>query len=98
MAIQTTFASGRWDTVCTSVTVERHLACQCACRQKPEHCDPKIHIYDSATCSCQCSEEAGRASCGDGKKWDPRTCSCVCPRSNWKLCSTGYTFDSRDSW
>jgi len=98
MAVQTTFSRGRWDTVCTTATVERHLACQCACKQKREHCNPKIHIYDPASCSCQCLEQAGRVSCGAGKKWDTRTCSCTCPGTSWRPCSTGYTYDSHDSW
>jgi hypothetical protein len=98
MAVLTTFSSGRWDTVCTTVTVERHLACQCNCKQTPDDCDSSVHLYDAASCACQCKDRVGRAGCGAGKKWDERACSCGCSRDSWKLCSTGYTFDFRESW
>lgn len=98
MAVHTTFSTGQWDTICTTAIVERHLACQCTCKQKPEHCNSKIHVYHYQSCTCQCKNQEGMANCGSGKKWDPRTCSCMCPRNSWRLCSTGYTYDFQDSW
>ena len=102
MSVHTTFSTGQWDTICTTATVERHLSCQCSCKQKPEHCNNQIHFYDSASCTCQCKSQAERAVCNTGngnvKKWDSKTCSCMCPRTSWRLCSTGYTYDFRDSW
>ena len=68
--------------------------CQCSCREREEHCDPERHYYDSSECRCRCRNPQDRAVCiSSGKEWDDRSCSCACPRSTWRQCSTGYTFD-----
>ena len=68
--------------------------CHCACREREEHCDIERHFYDSSECRCRCRNPSERTECiASGKEWDDRTCSCACPRSTWRQCSTGYTFD-----
>ena len=68
--------------------------CHCACREREEHCDVERHFYDSSECRCRCRNPSERTECiAAGKEWDDRTCSCACPRSTWRQCSTGYTFD-----
>ena len=68
--------------------------CQCSCREREEHCDPERHYYDSSECRCRCRNPQDRIACiSSGKEWDDRSCSCACPRSTWRQCSTGYTFD-----
>ena len=68
--------------------------CHCACREREEHCDIERHFYDSSECRCRCRNPSERTECiAGGKEWDDRSCSCACPRSTWRQCSTGYTFD-----
>ena len=69
--------------------------CRCSCREKAEHCDQSRHYYDSSQCRCKCNNANNeRAQCLAARKdWDDRTCSCTCPQSTWRQCSTGYTFD-----
>ena len=70
------------------------IRCHCSCREREEHCDPQLHYYDSSECRCRCNNPRERSACiAAGKEWDDQSCSCACPRSTWRQCSTGYTFD-----
>lgn len=98
MAVRTTYATGQWETLCTSVLVEKHTACACSCREKAEHCHPTLQFYDAPSCQCRCNDrEAERECVAAGKEWDTRTCQCLCPQRTWRACSTGFAFDYRGS-
>ena len=94
MAIQTTYSTGIWNTLCTEIPVETHLSCACACRVSPGHCDAARQFYDGPACQCRCKDQVARLDClAAGKIWNEDTCACVCPQRTWRACSTGFTFD-----
>lgn len=98
MAIQTTYKTGLWSTMCAEMTVEKHLECGCACAVQPSDCDAALHEYDRQTCGCRCRDGAARARCrAAGKFWNEETCSCNCHEHTWTPCSTGYMFDYHDT-
>ncbi|TRY70451.1 hypothetical protein TCAL_02382 [Tigriopus californicus] len=97
MAIQATYSSGLWNTVCAVVQVEEHQACSCSCRQTAEFCS-RGQFYDASKCQCRCENEWAKSQClSSGKDWNPNTCSCVCPERTWRACSTGFMFDFQNS-
>lgn len=97
MAIQTTFSSGVWNTVCAVVQIEEHKECACSCRQTAELCS-QGQYYDASRCQCRCENQWAKSQCLlSGKDWNPNTCSCVCPERTWRACSTGFMFDFRSS-
>lgn len=97
MAIQTTYTSGPWNTLCSTVQVEKHLDCECGCRVKSSDCT-STQYYDPANCKCQCLAYTAKLEClASGKLWDDSSCSCMCPPRLWKPCSTGFTYDYRQT-
>ena len=93
MAIQTTYTLGPWNTLCTEITVEKHLSCGCACRVSSEDC-ASDQFYDGPACACRCRDQVARLEClSAGKMWNADTCACVCPQRTWRACTTGFAFD-----
>ena len=55
--MQTTYSAGQWNTLCSEVSVERHTACEGACRVREEQCDKQTQFYDSFGCQCKCKNQ-----------------------------------------
>ena len=95
MVVMQGFRTGMLDTRCSVVEVREDDTCQCGCDVTPDMCSHARHVYNKDTCECTCSNRHEAATCTDKDHvWDPRTCSCTCHRDTWKLCPTGYLFDS----
>ena len=76
----------------TSFALEQHLACDCLCTVRPEHCHPTKHTYLADSCRCECRDTSGSTACPLRKKWSERECACVC--ENQYSCYDDEFFDS----
>lgn len=61
------------------IDLQRHTACECRCKTKPEDCNPSTQYYDEASCMCRCRNADQATSCLLPKRWDESRCRCVCP-------------------
>jgi len=83
---------GLCDKECASVEVEEHLECGCECAVKREDCSLDQE-FRKDLCTCQCRDREAVKNCQEsGRVWDRPSCSCKCPMSMWKECSTGFVF------
>ena len=73
-----------------SMEFEEHLECECQCKTKVHHCDLNKHTYIPHECRCKCKNEQEAGSCPTSKKWDDKTCGCVC--RNVPQCHPDETF------
>ena len=81
------------ENVCGSITVQEDTACVCGCPLRPESCSSNQY-FEGTSCRCLCNNQEERNLCiARGMRWDHDKCTCVCPDSAWKICSTGYLFD-----
>ena len=93
MAVQTTYSTGAWNTLCTTIDVRKDVECGCACLVRPEDCSGNQR-YDESSCKCRCNDQAAKEQCHrSGRTWNANTCTCACPQHTWRACSTGFTFD-----
>ena len=82
---------------CGVIVVEEDVACSCNCQIQERHCSVEQY-YDRGSCQCLCKDQLSRNKCiSRGMEWDPLLCMCTCPESVWKICSTGYYYDSIDT-
>lgn len=61
-----------------SVTLMKHVECDCRCRIQAHHCNSQTQDYNELSCSCRCRNEHLAASCPSHKIWDEKECACVC--------------------
>ncbi|XP_063237715.1 balbiani ring protein 3-like [Bacillus rossius redtenbacheri] len=76
-----------------TVSVEKHLECQCGCAVKEQDCH-SLQVYDKDSCLCKCVNTADEERCrteNDTKLWDTQKCMCSCRRL--LSCSSGYHYD-----
>lgn len=85
-------------TVCDTVQVEEHTACECKCHLGPSSCPSSSHTFLPYECRCVCRQEEGRGAClARGWEWDATSCSCLCPGRPYSSCPSGYVFDYQTS-
>jgi hypothetical protein len=97
MVVVSQFPMTRTETECGFVEVEEDVGCVCDCPVKPQDCTAD-QVYEAGSCKCLCRDQEARNQCvRDGMQWDPVNCLCICPISEWKVCSTGYIFDFTSS-
>ena len=78
---------------CGHIFVEEDISCSCDCQIQERDCSIE-QSYDRSSCQCLCKDQSSRNECiSRGMEWDPLTCTCICPESLWKICSTGYFYD-----
>ena len=79
--------------LCTNLSVEEHVSCQCGCKVKPQDCSSK-QTFVPYECSCACTNKADRAACiSAGWHWDRSICQCMCPGRPYPACPSSYVFD-----
>uniref|UniRef100_A0A4Q8K5L8 U76-Liphistoxin-Lth1a_1 n=1 Tax=Liphistius thaleban TaxID=1905330 RepID=A0A4Q8K5L8_9ARAC len=80
-------------TECSSIQVEKHVKCECACAVKKEDCNSK-QIFNPQLCRCECQNFPERMECmKQNKFWILSSCECVCPGDIPTECSTGAFFN-----
>merc|ERR1711892_1494557 len=85
--------SGKCEKECAEVTVEEHIACECACTLSEEICESDTHRYNSDMCTCECKDIIGKRECLDqGKAWNENSCNCECPAV--LSCSSGTEYSN----
>jgi len=95
MLVTPSYSSGPWQTMCSVQRVREDITCVCGCSVLESDCSGTDQYYDTHHCRCRCRNTEDRRHCVDkGKVWDSTTCSCVCDPSSWRVCSTGYLYDS----
>ena len=101
MLVMSMFPHGIHETHCGHVEVDEHESCECDCPITPADCiSPEEtfltskRFFDPKTCRCKCKDPTARRSClARAMHWDEDNCKCMCPPSQWKMCSTGFIFD-----
>merc|ERR1719348_2819893 len=95
MVVTAGFRTGMLDTRCDIITVMEDDTCQCGCHVTSDTCNNKFHVFNPHAFQCQCSNFHVAKNCsGPLHVWDSRACACACRRDTWKLCPTGYLFES----
>ena len=95
--VKPSYQVGHGEIECAEIEVEQHEECTCGCQEGPEDCS-LLQVYDEGSCRCRCQDVDRKLEClARGKIWDEETCSCLCPRTTWQMCSTGYTYDFLDT-
>ena len=78
---------------CGVIVVDEDISCSCGCPVQESDCSIEQY-YDRSSCQCLCKDQSSKKECISlGMEWDPLTCTCICPESLWKICSTGYFYD-----
>jgi len=82
--------------LCTSLSVEEHVSCQCGCKVRPEDCS-STQAFVPYECSCACMNKEERAAClAAGWHWDRSICQCMCPGRPYPACPSSYVFDYQE--
>jgi len=93
MLTERSVSPGVLKSLCTSLSIEEHLSCQCGCKVGPEDCSSKQEFLPYE-CSCVCENKEERMKClSSGWHWDSSTCQCMCPDRPYPICPSSYVFD-----
>jgi len=93
MVTEQSITPGVVTSLCTTLSIEEHLSCQCGCVVKPGDCTHQ-QIFVPYECSCVCSDKDARANClASGWHWDQATCQCMCPGRPYPACPSSYVYD-----
>jgi hypothetical protein len=82
--------------LCTTLSMEEHMSCQCGCQATPSDCTT-MQTFVPYECSCACMDKGARAACvAAGWHWDSPTCQCMCPDRPYPACPSSYVYDYID--